>query len=293
MPYILSNKNLEIQIDLPEENYNQSRFDWTGKIRKVTFQGICLTTIENEGNKNNEFCGSGFYNEFGIDAPIGYDETNKGEWFHKIGIGLLKKEEGTYLFNKKYKVKPAEFNFKKAFNKVIINCKSEDVNGYSYMLKKEIELFENSFVINYFLENTGKKTILTNEYNHNFIAINKDLIGNNYVLKFPFDIKPAFFGETVNPEQKVDIGINEIKFNGSHKEQFFFSNLTGDKNVEASWEIINLKNNIGIKETGSFQTSKVNLWGWNHVISPELFFEINAKPGKSVIWSRTYNMYPI
>ena len=35
MSHILKNKNLEIQIDLPAENYNFSRFDWTGNIVSV------------------------------------------------------------------------------------------------------------------------------------------------------------------------------------------------------------------------------------------------------------------
>ena len=154
MAHILKNKNLEIHIDLPGENYNLSRFDWTGKIVKVKFQNI-------------------------------------------------------------------------------------------------------------------------------------------YLLKFPFQLKPELFGETVNPEQKVDIGQKEIKFNGPPKEQFFFSNLTGGENVDAGWELINIKSKIAISETGSFQTNKVNLWGWGHVISPELFFSISVKSGQSIEWSRTYNVYKV
>ena len=40
--------------------------------------------------------------------------------------------------------------------------------------------------VKYYLENTGEKDIITDEYTHNFIAINKDLIGTNYLIKFPF-----------------------------------------------------------------------------------------------------------
>mgnify|MGYP006897560544 CR=1 FL=1 len=97
---------------------------------------------------------------------------------------------------------------------------------------------------------------------------------NNYVLKFPFQLKPKKFGETVNPERKVDIGQNEIKFNSSPNEQFYFSNLSGNENVDAEWELINRNQNIGITETGSFKTNKINLWGCSHVVSPELYFNI-------------------
>ena len=291
MSHILKNKNLEIHIDLPLDNYNFSRFDWTGKIVEVNFQNIELTSIESTDCKNKDFFGRGFYNEFGIDTALGFDEADIGGWFHKIGVGLLKKEDTHYLFSKNYEVKPAEFKIIYESNKLLINCTSEKINGYSYVLKKEIELQENGFVIKYWIQNTGEKNIITDEYVHNFTAINKELIGNNYVLKFPFQLKPALFADTVNPEHKVDIGQNHIKFKDSPKEEFFFSNLTGSKNVDAQWELIHLKNKIGIKETGSFQTNKVNLWGSKHVISPELFIKLSIKPGQSAHWTRTYTVF--
>jgi len=293
MSHILKNNNLEIHIDLPSENYNLSRFDWTGKIVLLKFQNKYVSGIERTDCKDDQNYGKAFYNEFGIETALGFNETKIGGWFHKIGVGALKKEALQYNFSKNYEIKPAEFKINLESNKIIIHCKSDTINGYSYIFKKEIELLESGFKIKYKLQNTGKKNIITNEYNHNFLAINKDLIGSNYILKFPFQLKPELFEETVNTEEKVEIGKKEIKFNGSPKEQFFFSNLTGGENVDASWELINLKSNIGISETGNFKTSKVNLWGWKHVISPELFFNIEIEPGQSIEWHRTYKVYNV
>lgn len=293
MTHILKNENLEIHIDLPLKNYNFSRFDWTGKIRTVKFKNIYVSGVEKLNNINDNIYGKGFYNEFGIDVPVGYDDIAEGEWFHKIGVGILKKKGEVYDFMRNYEMKPAEFNVKIESNKIIIDCKSHIINGYSYVLKKEIELFESSFMVNYKLDNIGEKIITTNEYNHNFLAINKSLISSDYILKFPFKIKPKLFGATVNSEEKVKIGQNEIVFNNTPNEQFFFSNLSGNENVDASWELINTKSKIGISETASFKTTKVNLWGWKHVISPELFFDINIKPDQVIEWSRTYNMFEL
>jgi len=293
MGHLLKNKLLEIHIDLPLENYNFSRFDWTGKIVAVKFQNILVSSIERTDGDHEHLLGKGYYNEFGFNSPLGFEETPIGGWFHKIGVGLLKKEDNHYLFNKKYKIKPANFKVISKPNSILIICESQAINGYSYVLKKEIELQESSFTIKYDLQNTGGKNIITDEYVHNFIAINKDLIGSNYSLKFPFQLKPSLFEETVNQEQKVEIEPNKIKFNGSPKKQFFFSNLSGNKNVDAAWELININNKIGISETGNFQTQKVNLWGWKHVISPELFVDIFISPGQSSQWSRTYNFYKL
>jgi len=293
MPHILKNKNLEVHIDTPFENYKFSRFDWTGKIVKVKFQNIQLSSVERTNCENEHLFGKGFYNEFGIDTALGFDETDIGGWFHKIGVGLLKKDNTQYLFSENYEIKPADFKIISEPNRLLIRCRSESVNGYAYLLKKEIELHDSSFTIKYYLQNTGDKDIITNEYVHNFMAINNDLIGSNYQLKFPFLIKPELFGESVNPELNVIIGPNDIKFNNQPNEQFFFSNLAGSANVNAEWELTNLESNIGISETGSFQTNKVNLWGWKHVISPELFFKIFIKPGESTEWSRNYKMYTL
>ncbi|MGZ2370330.1 hypothetical protein ACXR6G_11120 [Ancylomarina sp. YFZ004] len=293
MTHVLKNKNLEVHIDLPLDNYQLSRFDWTGKITSLIYKGVSVSTIERMNEDEEDNFGKGFYNEFGIETPVGFDDCEEGDWFPKIGVGLLKKDGEQYSFSKTYEIQPADFKVIIESNKVIIECQSESTNGYSYVLKKEIELLEDSFVIRYKLHNTGMKTIATNEYTHNFLAINKELIGNDYILKFPFQIKSELFGATVNPEEKVEVGQDEIRFNSIPEEQFFFSNLSGGECVDACWELINKKSKIGIRETGNFKTSQVNLWGWKHVVSPELFFDVNVKPGQTIEWSRTYNLFEI
>ena len=291
--HTLKNENLEIQIDLPLVNYNFSRFDWTGKIVSVKYKGISISGAEKMHRDTDHITGKGFYNEFGIDAPVAFDEAYEGEFFHKIGIGLLKKEGIHYDFSKRYEVEPAEFKVSAGSDKFKIECKSQNVHGYAYILNKEIELFDSGFVIRYRLHNTGEKTISTNEYNHNFIAVNEELISKNYILRFSYPINPELFSANVNPEKIVEFEPNQITFNSTPEEQFYFSDLSGGKKIDAYWELINTKSKIGISETGNFKTNRVNLWGWRHVISPEIFFEIDLKPGHSVEWSRTYHLYEI
>ena len=293
MAHILKNNHLELHIDAPTENYSCTRFDWTGKISQLKFQNIPLTTIENTDLINTACFGKGFYNEFGIDTPLGFHETAIGGWFHKIGIGLLKKENEQYLFHKKYAVKPAKFSVSTEANAVIIHCTSEAFNGYSYKLTKEIKLYSSSFTVKYTLHNTGEKEIVTDEYVHNFMATDNALKGKEYALEFPFKLEPPLFDETVNTEQKVTIGSNRITFEETPKEQFFFSNLSGGKLENAAWTLLNSNTKIGIQETGNFQTNKMNVWGWGHVISPELFFKINIKAGKALEWTRTFEVFKI
>ncbi len=290
---ILKNNNLKIQIDFPKENYQNSRFDWTGKISEVVYKNNLLTANEKLLEQNDRIHGKGFYNEFGIDLPIGFNEIKEGEYFHKIGVGILKKEGESYLFNKNYEIAAAKFNVNATSNIITIDCESQSINGYSYHLKKEISLFEDSFKINYSLKNTGIKTISTDEYCHNFISINKELIDSNYMLKFPFQLKSSLFDARVNPKKNVVIKTNKFTFKESTKNDFFFSNLSAGEQVNATWELINKKTKVGLQEIGNFKTSKINLWGSKHVISPELFFKINVEPNDVLKWSRAYNFFEI
>ena len=293
MAQMLNNNDLEIKIDLPHENYKSSRFDWTGKIVDIKFKNVKLAGIENLNYQNKNLIGKGLYNEFGIDSALGFEEAKIGEWFHKIGVGLLKKTNSNYAFDTAYEIAPATFRISTSKNSVLIDCISPTANGYSYELQKEILLEDNSFSVSYRLTNTGIKKIKTDEYVHNFLNINNDLIGKNYYLHFPFELKPKLFTETVNPDEAVTIKENKVSFNLTPNKQFFFSNLSGGKSVDAVWELTNLKAKIGIREKNSFQTKKVNLWGWKHVISPELFFDIKVEPGKSLAWTRNYELFQI
>ena len=89
MPVVLKNSKLDLHIDLPGEGYTAPRFDQTGKISSLSFKGILLTTSELPQGNDPITNGRGYYNEFDIDEPSGFQEAQVGEWFHKIGVGLL------------------------------------------------------------------------------------------------------------------------------------------------------------------------------------------------------------
>ena len=65
------------------------------------------------------------------------------------------------------------------------------------------------------------------------------------------------------------------------------------KTVKADWELINIKYNIGIRESSGFQTNKLKLWGWGHIIRPELFIDIEVVVGKSIVWVRNYKVFHV
>lgn len=293
MPHLLKNKDLTIHIDLPDEGYAFSRFDWTGKITEVIFRGIPITGQERPDTLDENLFGKGFYNEFGIDAALDFEEAEIGGWFHKIGIGLLQKEGTKYLFHKKHQIRPAEFKWSGDVEKIVLTCTSEPMHGYAYVLEKQILLNDKGFEILYQLKNTGTKRIHTQEYVHNFMALDEELIGPDYTLRLPFRIKTEGFGEAVDPEDLVKIGPESVTFKSTPSEQFFFSHLSGTESVKAQWELVHRKSQLRVRESGNFKTDKVNLWGWRHVVSPELFFDLEIDPGEMTNWSRSYKIYSV
>lgn len=290
MGIVLKNERIEIHFDLPHEHYHASRFDWTGKIQQVYFQGIPLSISEkNDPNVDEHLFGKGFYNEFGIDTALGFEEADIGEWFHKIGIGLLRKNESDYFFFKEFEIKPAEFSVSTFSDRIEISAVSKIVNGYAYELNKKIELKNDGFLISYQLTNTGEKEIVTDEYTHNFLTLHKANNNANYSLKFPFSISMELQSGNLNPEN-VELGDNFLHLKKSPEKEFFYNNLSNSKKVTGKWTLIDNNQKIGISESTDFEVSKINLWGSNHVISPELFHQIHLSPGSTTEWTRNYEI---
>jgi hypothetical protein len=293
MAHVLSNDLLELHIDDPTEGYQFTRFDWTGKITQVLHRGIPLTRSEDPAAGDEKVLGKGFYNEFGIDGGLGFADAQTGEWFHKIGVGLLQKEGDAYQFTYPYPLKPASFRTDASEKRVEFRCWGTEVRGYAYELTKSIRLMDRGFRIDYALENTGSKPIRTDEYVHNFLGFGQENIAPTYRLTFPFTLRPGESGAVVNPGKLLKLEDNTVRFQGKPRDQFFFSALSADQQVMARWELVHASLGVGIRETGDFTTPKVNLWGWQHVVSPELFISLNVPPGEQKSWSREYEVFEL
>ena len=290
MAEILQNDDLILRIDLPFENYKAARFDQTGKISSVTYRGMVLTVDEKPELQNDALHGKGLYNEFGIERALGFEATAPGGWFHKIGVGLLKKEDGPSAFDKPYTSEPANFEMERHKETLTFQCKGKMVNGYGYLLTKTIALEEQGFSISYVLENTGEQRIMTSEYVHNFFALQWGAGPQLPCLEFPFALRPERFQETVNPEGKIRFMDHGLCCEDRPHQQFFVDHLNGTGQVNAAWVLYYPQFKLRVREQGDFKTDKVNLWGWRHVISPELFKTIDLGHGESATWSRNYRI---
>lgn len=294
MAIVLKNSILRVTIEEPGRIYKQARFDWTGNISQILFEGqYTFCTTETTVNFNSERQGQGLYNEFGIVHPIGYDDCAAGEKFPKIGVGLLtKKCNEAYNFLDTYPVDPFVCHAEREAGWIRYTVFPKECRGYSTKLTKKIELSGPSISIDYELENTGRRKILTEEYCHNFIAIGRSPIDEHYTLRVPCQINnPSAMTEAVNPENAVILNSNSLNFNFSPGKDFFFSPLAEFGSKSGEWEITQDLIGMGMKEVTDFIPERVNVWGRKHVISPELFISIDLEPGQIQKWRRMYTFY--
>src|SRR5262245_42057211 len=171
----LKNDKLKVKVYLPDAEkgyYRGTRFDWAGVCGEVEFAGhkIFLPWKDKHDPTNHDDI-LGPAEEFGMEAPLGYDEAKPGETFLKIGVGELEKpKEEKYSFAKKYKiVKPAVWketqryleNPPEFFENLVWESQASLPTGYGYTYRKGIQLTtrkdEAWIAITHELKNTGTK----------------------------------------------------------------------------------------------------------------------------------------
>lgn len=282
----LENSRLKVDLQEPGEIYDGSRFDWTGFITQITLDGSVSFCVPEQLEKGKGTGGIGFCNEFGLDKPVGYEEIKPGEYFTKIGVGQLKKDSlEDYDFFKTYEIKPLDVRITKDNNSVTFDLTSSTESGYGYRLVKKISLEVNRLTLSYELINTGKKLIKTNEYSHNFIGINNQPIGRDYQLTIP-------------NMRGLEVAVGSINSDGQQltwketpEADFYASIDWSDEASDYNWDVYNKKVGAGVRELSQFTPSKVALWGYTHVVCPELFIELNLQVGESQKWERIYEFY--
>ncbi len=284
--YTIKSDRLEVLLEQPGDDYSGARFDRMGMIKEVILDkkdtfGAKESLIDGEGSG-----GQGFYNEFGIEEPIGYDDINIGEQFLKIGVGALTKVNNeAYNFFYNYPVEPFQYEVIKEESSITFVSNTHKINGYAVKYIKTIRVIDTELTIDYSIENIGDKIIETTEYCHNFVSINNALIGPDYNLRFSYPIEVDVRVGSLNVDR------NTINWDKPVEEVFYLKlkNVSKDKNQFA--ELIHKPSKVGFRETSKFELEKVAVWGMPHVVSPESFVKINLDINEEQTWQRIYNFF--
>jgi hypothetical protein len=295
----LQNERLVINIQKPGSGYRRSRFDWSGICQQITLDGASGGAADSVAESGHTFCsqeatkdepgteGVGLSDEFGITTPIGYDEIQIGGWFPKIGIGFLQKTTNEpYDFMRDYPMQTVPVVVEQPNNQqVIFNQTSEVCDGWGWRLEKSFSIDRTSLTIDYALENTSEKPLTTEQYNHNFLAIDAQTIGPAYQIKASFPIQC----EIADGGIEIDNQFFRLTETPATYIYALQTDCTDLQNAE--WELVHTPSGHGVHVEEQFSLFRFALWAKSHVISPEFFVWINLQPGETQTWQRQYTFF--
>ncbi|MGG6312449.1 hypothetical protein [Paenibacillus macerans] len=290
MAFELKNDHLIVEIAELGEAYRGQRFDWTGFITGVKLaeggHRFCVPESLTPGSGTG---GSGLCSEFGIKEAIGYGETEIGDPFPKLGVGLLTRPDAAeYRFYREYDCRRFETQIEQEHpQRICFTALPMECRGYAARVQKTIEISGNRLTVEYAVENTGSKPITTDEYCHNFIGIDDQPVGPEYELNFPFAFKP-WSDDSATMEGLAFKG-NRVSWERRPIKDFYFRLEGFDGQAYPwLWELRHRPSGAVVRERSRLSVSAAAVWGHGHVISPEMFVEVNLAPGERTSWTRIY-----
>ena len=296
----ISNGVVNVVVLLPDGKngyYRGSRFDWSGVVSCVTYEGHNYFGVWfPKYNPTLHDSITGPVEEFraadGESAP-GYDKATPGGIFVKPGVGALRRTSETpFSFAAPYPlvdggkwtvhVNKRQVTFRQELNTQI---------DISYVYKKNLKLDSSQPVltIEHELKNTGTETIDTQVYNHDFFMLDNTPTGPGMIIRFPFRPKTdrslengaRLEGNQIVYSRELEIG------------QSAFATITGysDRPSDFDFVVENTKTGVGVEESGSLPLSRVVFWSMRTTICPEAYVHIQVGPGQTVRWTIRYRFY--
>ena len=291
----ITNGIIHARLYLPDADkgyYRGSRFDWAGVMPELEYKGH--TYFGQWFEKYSPTLHDAIMGPVEAFFPIGYEGASAGDSFLVVGIGMLSKgEESKYSFANTYPVVNAgTWKMKKKTSQVeFTQVLADKVFAYEY--KKTIQLIKGKpeMILSHSLKNTGKQTIETNVYNHNFFVMDKQPTGPDFTVTFPFKLS-GDPGETGTLGALHD---NQVLFHKelTGNEHLFYRSLEGFGSSAKDYDIRieNHKTGAAVKITCDQPLLKIVFWSAPKTICPEPYIRIKVNPGETVEWKIFYEFY--
>jgi hypothetical protein len=296
----ISNGIVKAKLYLPDAAqgyYRATRFDWSGQIPDLEYKGHSYFGEWNQAPYDPKLHDAimGPVEEFLTNGMgLGYAEAAAGGTFLKIGVGVIRKpDEPKFQQFKTYEiVDPGKWSIQKHGDSVVFTQTVTDAaSGYGYVYAKTVRLVKGKpeLVLEHRLKNTGKKAIESDVYEHNFYMLDKQAVGPEIVVKFPFEVHAAGnFQGLAETRGKELVYLKELQ-----KGQSAQSELTGFGSDPKDYNIVeeNLKSGAGVRQTSDRPVVRINYWSIRSTACPEAYIHMNIAPGKEFTWKIDYEFY--
>lgn len=296
----ISNGQLKAKLYLPDSQngyYRGTRFDWSGQIPSLEFQGHTFfgQWFEKYDPKLHDAI-MGPVEEFLTNgAGLGYAEAQPGDTFVKIGVGVLRKpqENAFHQFNTYEIVSNGKWSVKRGADFVEFTQVLPDTNGYAYVYRKTVRLAKGKpvMVLEHSLKNTGRKAIASSVYEHNFYMINNQPAGPDYTVKVPWNLHAK-----ADLKGAAEIRGNELKYlRELPKGQSIYTEIDGFGKSASDYDIRveNRAAGAGVRQTADRPISDVHFWSIRSTVCPEAFIDMNIEPGREFTWNISYEFYTL
>ncbi|MFC1763006.1 hypothetical protein ACFL6U_13115 [Planctomycetota bacterium] len=278
----------------PEKGfYRGTRFDWSGAIASLRYQGHEFfgpwrdNMVDPEVHDNITGPVESF---MANNAVLGYKEAKVGETFMRIGVGLCEKpQEKGYTWTHTYEVvEPGKWTIKQDKNWIEFTHELADGKGYAYRYTKRLTLPEGKpeLVLSHVLENTGEKTIATEAFNHNFFVIDGRPSGPEFEIEFPFAM-------TATRDLKGLIAIrgNKIHYPKELQEgDAIYTVLEGygTQQADNAFRIENKKTGVAVSMKTDQPLHKLCFWTIRRTLCPEPYIFMKINSGETQMWDTQY-----
>jgi hypothetical protein len=294
----ISHSRIHAKLYLPDAHagyYRATRFDWSGVIASLEwnghnyfgkwFDGYDPKTHDAISGPVEEFLTNG--------AGLGYAEVKAGEAFVKIGVGAIRKpdEPAFQQFHTYEIVDSGKWTMHRGSDWIEFTHQLTDTGGYAYLYRKKLRLAGDKLILEHRLKNTGRKTIATSVYEHNFFMLDGQPSGPDFVIRFPFEPHAARplngLAETRGKELRY---LQELQPGES-----VYTELTGFGVTAKDYDIRveNHKTRAGVHQTGNRPLAKMAFWSIRSNVSPEAYVDLRVEPGKESSWKIVYEFYAL
>jgi hypothetical protein len=290
----ISNGEVRARLYLPDVErgyYRATRFDWSGVVASAEWNGHTYfgKWYQRAHDPKGHDAITGPVEEF---DSVGYDEAGPGDLFVRIGVGAIRRpsDEPAYRRFSTYDIADhGTWTVNRSADAIAFVHELSDSNGYAYVYRKTVRLDGPRLVLDHGLRNTGRKTIATSVYNHDFFMLDSQPTGPDFVVRFPFEPSAV---------SSLD-GMAEIRGRDvvylQELQRAIQSQLTGFGPTAADYDfrVENRKTGAGVRQTGDRPMTRINLWSPRTAICPEAFIDLRVEPGAEESWRITYEFYEV
>lgn len=296
----ISNGQVHAKLYLPDARngyYRATRFDWAGVVASLTAHGHSYfgQWFDRYDPKLHDAI-MGPVEEFLTNGSgLGYAEAKPGETFVKIGVGTLRKpDEAHFQQFQTYEIaETGKWTVNQGPDQVEFVQELDAASGYAYIYRKTLRLTPGrpELVLEHRLKNTGRKTIETAVYEHDFFMLDSQPTGPDITVALPFDLHAL----------RDLVGLAEVRgkelvyLRELARGQTVFTDLEGFGSTPGDYDIRveNHKTGAGVRQHGDRPLSRLVLWSIRTTVCPEAYINLRIEPGEEATWRIAYEFYAV